>query len=66
MRFWHFLSTVNSFLKYACAAIQWGLMSDFWSDSSSTSIVHVCDQRRLWRDCADAQARLSLRWSPMR
>ena len=28
-------------------------------------ILHVCKQRRLWRDCADAQARLSLRWSPM-
>ena len=31
-----------------------------------TSILHVCEQRRLWRDCADAQARMSLRWSPMR
>ena len=30
-----------------------------------TSIVHVCEQRRLWRDCANAQARLSLRWSSM-
>ena len=27
--------------------------------------LHVCEQRRLWRDCVDAQARLSLRWSPM-
>ena len=56
-----FLSSVNSFLKRACVAIQWGYMSDFWSDSSSTSILHVCEQRRLWRDCADAQARLCLR-----
>ena len=24
-----------------------------------TSILYVCEQRRLWRDCADAQARLS-------
>ena len=24
------------------------------------SIVCVCEQQRLWRDCADAQARLSL------
>ena len=24
MRLWHFLSSVNSFFKYACAAIQWG------------------------------------------
>ena len=29
------------------------------------SILHVCEQRRLWRDCTDAQARLSLRWSPI-
>ena len=31
---------------------QWGYMSEFWSDSSSTSILHVCEQRRLWRECA--------------
>ena len=65
MRWWHFSSSVNSFFKHACAAIQWGKMSDFWSDSSSTSILHVCEQRRLGRDCVDAQARLSLRWLPM-
>ena len=29
-------------------------MSDLWSDPSSTSILNVCEQRRLWRDCADA------------
>ena len=23
-------------------------MSDFWSDPSSTAILHVCEQRRLW------------------
>ena len=28
------------------------MMSDFWSDPSSTSILYVCEQRRLWRDCA--------------
>ena len=27
-------------------------MSDFWSDLSSTSMLHVCEQRRLWRDCS--------------
>ena len=27
-------------------------MSDFWMDPSSTSILHVCEQQRLWRDCA--------------
>ena len=32
-------------------------MSDFWSDPSSTSVLYVCEQRRLCRDCADAQAR---------
>ena len=37
----------------------------FWSDPSSTSILHVCEQQRLWWDWADAQARLSLRRSPM-
>ena len=36
-------------------------MSDVWSDPSSTSVLHVCEQRRFWRDGADAQARLSLR-----
>ena len=36
-------------------------MSDFWSDPSSNSKLHVCEQRRLLRDCAD----LSLRWSPI-
>ena len=40
-------------------------MSVFWSDSSSTSIIQLSEQRRLWRDCADVQDRLSLRWSPM-
>ena len=42
-------------------------MSDFWSDPSSTSILHVCEQRRLWRDCASkyhelAQISLELWW----
>ena len=64
-RLWYFSSSVNSFFKRACAAIQWGWMSDFWTDTSSTSILSVCEQRRLWRDCANEQARLSLHWSPM-
>ena len=37
-------------------------MSDVCSDPS---ILYVCEQRRLWWDCADTQARLSLRWSPI-
>ena len=32
-------------------------------DPSSTSILYVCEQQRLWLECTDAQARLSLRWS---
>ena len=43
------LSSVNSFFKRACAAIQWGWMSDFWSDSSSTSILAKALARLL--DC---------------
>ena len=35
---------VNSFFKRACSATQWGQMSDFWSDPSSTSILHVSEQ----------------------
>ena len=66
MRLLHLSPSVNSIFKHACAAIHWGYMSDFWSDPSSTSILYVCEQRRLWRDCADAQSRLSLRCSPMR
>ena len=37
-----------------------GLDLWFWSDPSSTSILYVSEQRRLWQDCVDAQARLSL------
>ena len=29
-----------------------GLDVYFWSDPSSTSILHMCEQQRLWRDCA--------------
>ena len=66
MRLSHLSPSVNSVFKHACAAIHWGYTSDFWSDSSFTSILYVCEQRRLRRDCADAQSRLSLRCSPMR
>ena len=31
----------------------------FWSDPLSTLILYVCEQRRFWRDCADAQRRLA-------
>ena len=39
-------------------------MPDFSSDPSSTSILCVCKQRRLWRDCMYAQTHLSLRCLP--
>ena len=42
-----------------------GLDLWFWLDPSSTFILYVSEQRRFWRDWADAQAHLSLRWSPM-
>ena len=42
-----------------------GLDVSFLVGPSSTSILNVCEQRMLWRDCADAQARLSLRWLPV-
>ena len=32
VRLWYFSSCMNSFFKRACAAIQWGWMSDFWLD----------------------------------
>ena len=47
-----FSSSVKTFFKRACAAIQWGYMFDFWSDPLSTSILHLCEQQRLWWDCA--------------
>ena len=36
--------SVNSFSKRACAAIQWGYMSDLWPNPSSTSILHAFEQ----------------------
>ena len=44
---------------------QVGLDVWFLVGLSSTSILHVCEEWRLWRDCVDAQARLSRHWSPM-
>ena len=39
--------------------MQWGYVSEVWS-----FILYACVQRRLWRVCAFAQARQSLRCSP--
>ena len=48
VRLWHLSPTANSVFKYACTAIHWGYRSDFRSDPSSTYILYVCEQRRLW------------------
>ena len=55
MRLWHFSSSVKSFFKRACAAIQWG-----WCLIFSWTIIYFhtsCVQmQRLWRNCTDVQA----------
>ena len=61
MRLWHLSPSVNPIFKHACAAIHWRYTSDFWSDPSSTSILHVCEQRRL---CSGETAWMrSLAWA---
>ena len=60
MRLWHLSPSVNSFFKHACAAIHCGYTSDFWSDPSSTSILYVSEQRRLWQNCAAVSPEPSL------
>ena len=37
-----------------------------WTASSEFGTYSLCEQRRFWRDCADAQARLNLRCSHRR
>ena len=44
----------------ACPAIQRGQGSGFLSEGSSWLTVCMSEQRRFWRDCANAQARLNL------
>ena len=29
-----------------------GARSNFWSETSSNSIICVCEKRRIWQDCA--------------
>ena len=41
MKSWYFSSSVYSFFKRACAAIQWGKMSDFWHASGPEFDPHV-------------------------
>ena len=50
----------------ACPAIQRGQGSGFLSEGSSWLTASMSEQRRFWRDCADAQARLNLRCSHKR
>ena len=45
--------------KHACATSEKVQKCYFLPDCSSTSLYCGSEQRRLWRDCADAQARLS-------
>ena len=50
----------------ACPAIQRGQGSGFLSEGSSWLTACMSEQRRFWRDCADAQASLNLRCSHRR
>ena len=50
----------------ACPAIQRGQRSGFLSEGSSWLTACMSEQRRFWRDCADAHARLNLRCSHRR
>ena len=34
-------------------------------DASSRSLLHVCEQQRLWRDCVYVQFRLCVYWLPI-
>ena len=58
-----FEHSVMTNFNCACPAIQWGQGSSFLSEGSSWLTAWMSEQRRFWRDCADAQARLNLRWS---
>ena len=49
-----------------CPAIQRGEGSGFLSEGTSSLTACMSEQRRFWRDCADAQARLNLRCSHRR
>ena len=58
-----FEHSVMSNFNCACPAIQRGQGSGFLSEGSSWLTACMSEQRRFWRDCADAQARLNLRCS---
>ena len=61
-----FEHSVMTNFNCACPAIQRGQGSGFLSESSSWFSACMSEQRRFWRDCADAQARLNLRCSHRR
>ena len=58
-------SVITNF-NCTCPAIQRGQGSGFLSEGSSWLTACMSEQRRFWRDCADVQARLNLRYSPER
>ena len=61
-----FEHSVMTNFNCACTAIQRGQGSGFLSEGSSWLTACMSEQRRFWRDCADAQARLNLRCSHRR
>ena len=61
-----FEHSVMTHFNCACPAIQRGQGSGFLSEGSSWLTACTSEQRRFWRDCADAQARLNLRCSHRR
>ena len=61
-----FEHSVMTNFNCACPAIQLGQGSGFLSQGSSWFTACMSEQRRFWRDCADAQARLNLRCSHRR
>ena len=61
-----FEHSVMTTFNCACPAIQRGQGSGFLSEGSSWLTACMSEQRRFWRDCADAQARLNLRCSHRR
>ena len=65
-RFCVFEHSAMTHFNCACPAIQRSQGSGFLSEGSSWFTACMSEQRRFWRDCADAQARLNLRCSHRR
>ena len=61
-----FEHSVMTNFNCACPDIQRGQGAGFLSEGSSWLTACMSEQRRFWRDCADAQARLNLRCSHRR